>query len=157
MIGKDASIYMDIGKQLKKVVSFLSSSFINSQATGFSEIPNIMLDLNTLKKPLSKVPIPKLLHHECQIKGCVKNNIKIFHIRALHKKISSNFVIASVKISNKKMLWLEIVENVLGKKLIPLCSKHHLAIYAGQLFLEDIKGNSKSFKLLNSNRLVIRL
>jgi Type II intron maturase len=104
MIGKDASIYMDIGKQLKKVVSFLSSSFINSQATGFSEIPNIMLDLNTLKKPLSKVPIPKLLHHECQIKGCVKNNIKIFHIRALHKKISSNFVIASVKISNKKML-----------------------------------------------------
>jgi hypothetical protein len=104
MIGKDASIYIDMGNQLKKVVSFLSSSFINNQATGFSKISNFMIDSNTLNKPLFKIPIPKLLHHECQIKGCVKSNVKIFHIRALHKKISSNFVIASVEIPAKKML-----------------------------------------------------
>lgn len=114
MIGKNASIYIDIGNQLKKIVSFLSFSFINNQMTGFSEISNVMLDLNTLNKPFSKIFIPKSLHHECQIKGCVKNNVKIFHIRALHKKISPNFVVASVRIPTKKMLWLEVVENALG-------------------------------------------
>lgn len=104
MIGKNTSIYVDKGNQLKKVVSFLPFSCINNQTTGFSEISNVMLDLDTLNKSSSKISIPKSLHHECQVKGCVINNVKIFHTRTLYKKISPNYVMASLRTFIKKML-----------------------------------------------------
>ena len=157
IIGKNANVYIDNGSSaLKKIASFLTSSFIHNQKSGFNETFKLIQKLKVSKEFLIKTSIPKTLYHECQIKGCRKSNVKIFHLRVFYKKISPNFVIASLKIQIKKMHWIKALELVLGKKQVPLCHEHHLAIYKGQLFLEDIETNMKSFKLLNMNGLDLK-
>jgi hypothetical protein len=157
IVGKNTSIYIDHGNnKLKQVASFLTSAFINNQKAGFSKAWKTILNLEKLKESSIKTSVPKALYHECQIKGCTKNSVKIFHLRAFYKKISPNTIIASMKIHTKKIHGAKIVEYALRKKQIPLCRNHHLAIYANQLFIEDIQMNSKSFKLLNSNMLSVK-
>jgi hypothetical protein len=51
-----------------------------------------------------------------------------------------------------KMYETRTIEFALYKKQVLLCSKHYLAINTGQLFLEDLATNFRSFKLLNSER-----
>ena len=104
IIGKNANVYIDNGSSaLKKIASFLTSSFIHNQKSGFNETFKLIQKLKVSKEFLIKTSIPKTLYHECQIKGCRKSNVKIFHLRVFYKKISPNFVIASLKIQIKKM------------------------------------------------------
>jgi Type II intron maturase len=157
VIGKNASIYIDNGSnKLKEVAAFLTPTFIHNKKSGFNTASNPIPNIKTLKKPLVKTSVPKILYHKCQIKNCTKNNIKIFHFRALYKRISPNCLITSMRTHTKKIHWAKVVEFALNKKQISLCNKHHLAIHTGQLFLEDLESNSKSFKLLNFSKLDIK-
>jgi hypothetical protein len=104
MIGKNANIYINNGNnKLTEVASFLTPTFINNKKNGFNHTFNCIPNIKTLKKPFVKTSIPKTLYHKCQIKNCKKNNIKIFHLRALHNKISPNCIIASMRTQTTKM------------------------------------------------------
>lgn len=156
-IGKNTSIYINDGSsKLKKVAAFLAPTVIHNKRGGFSAVFNCVPGTTKLKEPFIKTSIPKTLYHECQAKNCKKSNIKIYHLTALYKKISPNYVIASIKTHAIKMHETKIVEFALHKKQISLCTKHHLAIHTGKLFLEDLKTNYKSFKLLNFKGLGIK-
>lgn len=103
-IGKNTSIYINNGNnEPTEVASFLTSAYIynkkNNWNTTFNGIPNI----KKLTKPFIKTSIPKTLYHECQIKGCKNNHIKIYHLAALYKKISPNYVMASIQTHIKKI------------------------------------------------------
>lgn len=97
-IGKNTSIFINNGRnKLTEVASFLTSTHIYNKKsnlnTTFNSIPNI----KKLKEPFIKTSLPKTLYHECQIKNCRKNHIKVYHLSALYKKISPNYVMASIK------------------------------------------------------------
>jgi hypothetical protein len=152
MIGSNTCIFINNGNnKLKQIASFLASSTINNKKNSCATVPDFIPSFKKLEKPFIQNSLPKTLYHECQKKNCTKNNVKIFHFRAIHKKISLNNVMTPLK-----MRWAKIVEAALRKKQIALCNKHHLAIYTGKLFLEDLETNSKSFKLLNSEGLDVK-
>ena len=103
-IGKNTSICINTGNnKLTEVASFLTSAYIrnkkNNYGTTFNDIPNI----KKLKEPFTKISTQKPLYYECQIKNCKKNHIKIYHLAALYKKISPNYVMASIKTHAKKI------------------------------------------------------
>lgn len=153
MIGKNTVICVDNGSQkLKEIASFITPAFIHSIKSGFDSIFNAIPTIKTLKTPFINNSIPKALYHKCQIKNCKKSSLKIFHVKAFHKKISPNYAMASMKIHAKRIDGTRIVEFARYKKQISLCNKHHLAINKSQLFLEDLETNSKSFRLLNSKK-----
>lgn len=152
VIGKNASIYINNGfRKLKKVASFLTPLDIRNKKNGFSHGFNYIPDFKKLREPFFKTSIPKTLYHECQMKHCKKNNVKIFHLRAICQKISPSYVMGSIKIHGEK-----VVEFALHKKRISLCDRHYLALHTGKLFLEDLRANPKSFKLLNFKRLDVK-
>ena len=156
-IGKNTSIYINNGStKLTEVASFLSPTSIYNKKSGFKTTFNYVPSIKKLKEPFIKTSILKTLYQECQIKNCKKNNIKTYHFTALYKKMSPNYVIASMKTHSNKIHGTKVVECAFHKKQISLCTRHHLAIHTGKLFLEDLKTNYKSFKLLNSRRLGIK-
>jgi hypothetical protein len=151
MIGKNSSVYVNIGNnKLKKVASFITPAFLNSIKSGFDVTFNSAPTISTLKNPSIHSSIPKVLYHKCQIKSCGETNVKIFHFKTFHNKIFPNYAITSLKMHKTK-----IIEFALSKKQISLCRKHYLAIHASKLFLEDLAADSKSFKLLNFEKRAI--
>jgi hypothetical protein len=157
-IGKNTNIYINNGDhKLTEVASFLTSTYIYNKKNNFNTTFNCLLNIKKRKEPSIQTSLPKTLCHECQIKDCKENHIKIHHVATLHKKISPNYVMGSIKTNTKKIHWTKVIECALHKKQISLCTRHHLAIHTGKLFLEDLKTYYKSFKLLNSHGLAVRL
>ena len=100
-IGKTASIYINNGSgELKEVAAFLTPTYIHNKKSGFNTSLNY---IQSTTKLFNKISIPKTLYHKCQIKNCKKNNIKIYHLRALYQKMSPNYAIASIKTHTIKM------------------------------------------------------
>jgi hypothetical protein len=100
-IGKSASIYINNGSgELKEVAAFLTTTYIYNKKSGFNTTINYIPNTTKL---FHKTSIPKTLYHKCQIKNCKKNDIKIYHLKALYQKISPNYVIASMKTCTTKM------------------------------------------------------
>lgn len=153
-IGKSTSIYINNGSgKLKEVAAFLTPTYIRNKKSGFN---NTLVYTSNSTKLFNKTSIPKTSYHKCQIKNCKKNDIKMYNIRALYQKISPNYIITSMKNHTTKIHWTKIVELALLKRQISLCTKHHLAIHAGRLFLEDLELSCTSFRLLNYCRLDIK-
>ena len=104
VIGKNASIYINNGSgKLKEVAAFLTTTYIRNKKSGFNTILGYIPSIKKLKELFSKISIPKTLYHKCQIKNCKKNDIKIYHLRALYQKISPNYVMTSMKTHTTKI------------------------------------------------------
>lgn len=100
-IGRSASIYINNGSiELKKVAAFLTPTYIHNKKGGFNTTLNYIPNSTKL---FNKTSIPKTLYHKCQIKNCKKNDVKIYHLKALYQKISPNYVMASIKTHTTKM------------------------------------------------------
>lgn len=103
-IGKNTSIYINNGNtKLTEVASFLTPTYIHTKKSNFNTTFNYIPNIKKLKEPFITTSIPKTVSHECQIKNCKKNNIKIYHLAALYKKVSPNYITASIKTRTKKI------------------------------------------------------
>lgn len=141
LMGKNTSIYVQTNhNELRKIASFLISSDIQGYKRGFTRFFDPMEEFKKFKTPLVRMSIPKILYKECQVKGCNNTDIKIYHVKAL----------------SKKLYGIKALEYSFDRKQIPLCKVHHFDIYAGRLASMDIKNDSTSLKFLNKNKIEIK-
>lgn len=140
IIGKNASIYISTSNNnLEEIASFPSSSVIRNYKSKFTSIYDPIDNLKLLRKPFTRISLPKIFYKECQVKECKNTDIKVHHLRSL----SRNIAVRSMK-------------SDLGRKQMPLCRKHDLDARNGKLTHTDIKDNPQTTQLLNDKQILIR-